>query len=69
VEEVVAGSSVAGILPPGTLIMEVFGQKIANLDDFYTRINRKLRTQGAPELVLGVRQQNGDVAQLRIPLP
>ena len=69
VEEIVAGSSVAAILPPGTLIVEVFGQKIAGLDDFYTRINRKLRSQNSAELMLGVRQQNGEVAQLRIPLP
>ncbi len=69
VEEIVAGSSVATILPPGTLIVEVFGQKIAGLDDFYTRINRKLRSQNSSELMLGVRQQNGEVAQLRIPLP
>jgi len=69
VEEIVASSSVAAILPPGTLIVEVFGQKIAGLDDFYTRINRKLRSQNSAELMLGVRQQNGEVAQLRIPLP
>ncbi len=68
VQEVVAGSSVARILPPGTLITEVFGQKISNLDDFYTRINRNLRNLRSSELVLGVRQPNGEVAQLRIPL-
>jgi hypothetical protein len=48
----------------------VFGQKISNLDDFYTRIARQIDTLRTPEftLVLGVRQQNGTVAQLRIPL-
>ena len=70
VEEVIPGSRVATIFSPGTMIVEVFGQKISNLDDFYTRIARQIDTLRTPEftLVLGVRQQNGTVAQLRIPL-
>ena len=70
VEEVVLGSSVSDIMPPGTMIVEVFGQKINNLDDFYTRITRQIQASRKLEfvLVLGVRQQNGSIAQLRIPL-
>jgi S1-C subfamily serine protease len=70
VEEVVLGSSVSDIMPPGTMIVEVFGQKINNLDDFYTRIARQIQASRKSEfvLVLGVRQQNGSIAQLRIPL-
>ena len=70
VEDVIPGSRVATIISPGTMIVEVFGQKISNLDDFYTRIARQIDTFRTPEftLVLGVRQQNGTIAQLRIPM-
>ncbi|MCE9619969.1 MAG: trypsin-like peptidase domain-containing protein [Planctomycetes bacterium] len=68
VEEVVPGSSVAGILPAGTLITEVFGQRVSNLDDFYARIRRQIGATRANELVLGVRQANGSVAQVQVPL-
>jgi serine protease Do len=68
VEEVVPGSSVAGILPPGTLITEVFGQRVGNLDDFYARIRRQVETVRSPDLVLGVKQRNGEVAQIQVPL-
>lgn len=70
VEEVVLGSSVSDIMPPGTMIVEVFGQKINNLDDFYTRITRQIQASRRLEfiLVLGVRQPNGSVERVLIPL-
>lgn len=71
VEEIGIGSQLAGVVPPGSVIVAVGGQSIGNIEEFYVRLGRSVghgRRIGGSTIVLSIMLPDGGVRDFEIPL-
>ena len=69
VEDVPAGSAAAEQVPAGSVITEVFGGQVNNLDDLYARIERGVPSQASMvDVPMTVQRPDGTSLQLILPL-
>jgi S1-C subfamily serine protease len=69
VQDVPAGSPAAPQVPAGSVITEVFGGQVNNLDDLYARIERGVPPQATMvDVPMTVQRPDGTSLQLILPL-